>query len=277
MCQVIFQWRISLHLTNFDCITAVACCRACATTVNLVIVEKTSHAPDLVDKESTSSRRGRPQVTLNLSAQAATTVVVSLLLNRLEVTLYDYVGQMLHQSRITLITSELSGKLLSKNLVALLDKALDENPVYRTSLKHIAVVYQGIVSSDNKRMLWSPITDVRDFDLAAFLQSSYGVGVTVLNDCKTMASALYQEHQLKNENTTADNENFAVILLSYGIGLGLFHQGTILTGSHSSGTEFGHMLLQPEGALCRCGRNGCIEAYASDYAIWRNAMGHSRA
>jgi len=239
------------------------------------IVEKTSPITGASGPESTNARRGRPQVTLELRAKAATTVVISLLLNRIEVTLFDYVGNKLHQTTKTLITADLSVKILKKHLLALLDKALLEDPLYPDTLKHIAVVYQGIVSSDNKQLLWSPITSLRNFDLAAFLQNNYGVGVTVLNDCKTMASALYQLHRSSNENSPVDAENFAVLLLSYGIGLGLFHQGTILTGSHSSGTEFGHMLLKPEGALCRCGRNGCIEAYASDYAIWRKAMGHS--
>jgi predicted NBD/HSP70 family sugar kinase len=32
------------------------------------------------------------------------------------------------------------------------------------------------------------------------------------------------------------------------------------------------MIHLPDGALCRCGRRGCIEAYAGNYAIWRNAM-----
>jgi predicted NBD/HSP70 family sugar kinase len=31
------------------------------------------------------------------------------------------------------------------------------------------------------------------------------------------------------------------------------------------------MIHRPDGALCRCGRRGCIEAYAGNYAIWRNA------
>jgi predicted NBD/HSP70 family sugar kinase len=31
------------------------------------------------------------------------------------------------------------------------------------------------------------------------------------------------------------------------------------------------MIHKPGGALCRCGRRGCVEAYAGDYAIWRNA------
>jgi len=50
-------------------------------------------------------------------------------------------------------------------------------------------------------------------------------------------------------------------------------RGELFTGTQSSGGEFGHMIHKPDGALCRCGRRGCVEAYAGNYAIWRNATG----
>jgi predicted NBD/HSP70 family sugar kinase len=68
-------------------------------------------------------------------------------------------------------------------------------------------------------------------------------------------------------------DDFIAILLSHGIGMGLVLKGDLFTGTHSSGGEFGHMIHRPDGALCRCGRHGCIEAYAGNYAIWRNARG----
>lgn len=241
------------------------------------IIEQIAPAAVIADTDTSNSRRGRPQVILGLCARAASTAVITLLLNRIEVTLFDYAGNQLQQQNKHLITSDLSVKTLTRHLLKLVDKTLAGEASRTAPLKHIAVVYQGTVSSDNNSLMWSPITGVRDFDLATVLQNHYGVGVTVLNDCKMIASALYQEQQHPNSTETPGGENFAAILLSYGIGLGLFHQGTILTGSHSSGTEFGHMLLKPDGALCRCGRKGCIEAYASDYAIWRKAMQQSES
>ena len=66
-------------------------------------------------------------------------------------------------------------------------------------------------------------------------------------------------------------DDFIAILLSHGIGMGLVLKGELFTGTHSSGGEFGHMIHRPDGALCRCGRRGCVEAYAGNYAIWRSA------
>jgi predicted NBD/HSP70 family sugar kinase len=71
----------------------------------------------------------------------------------------------------------------------------------------------------------------------------------------------------------ASGDNFAALLLSNGVGLGLAINGKMLSGPHSSGMEFGHMIYKPDGALCRCGRRGCIEPYAGIYAIRRAAAG----
>lgn len=73
------------------------------------------------------------------------------------------------------------------------------------------------------------------------------------------------------------HDDFIAILLSHGIGMGIMLKGKLFTGTQSSGSEFGHMIHRPDGALCRCGRRGCVEAYAGSYAIWRNARQASDA
>ena len=53
--------------------------------------------------------------------------------------------------------------------------------------------------------------------------------------------------------------------------MGLVIDGAVYHGSTGAAAEFGHMNHMPNGALCRCGRRGCLEAYASDYGILRSA------
>lgn len=76
---------------------------------------------------------------------------------------------------------------------------------------------------------------------------------------------------LSEQNHKELGGTFAALLFSHGIGMGVFHDTRLISGSRSSATEFGHMLHKANGALCRCGKHGCIEAYAADYAIWRRA------
>ena len=70
------------------------------------IIEQIVPNTDIAESESANTRRGRPQVVLRLRALAATTAVVTLLLNRLEVTLFDYAGTKLLQTNKHIKTSD---------------------------------------------------------------------------------------------------------------------------------------------------------------------------
>ena len=133
----------------------------------------------------------------------------------------------------------------------------------------IVLAIQGITDAHARTMLWSPITPHSDIAFADILESEFAIPATVQNDCNMMATALRWRDPVRYRN------DFIAILLSHGIGMGLVLKGELFTGTQSSGGEFGHMTHYPDGALCRCGRRGCLEAYAGNYAIWRNATGKS--
>ena len=45
----------------------------------------------------------------------------------------------------------------------------------------------------------------------------------------------------------------------------------LFRGAHRLGMELGHTKVALDGALCRCGQRGCLEAYVADYALAREA------
>ncbi len=58
-----------------------------------------------------------------------------------------------------------------------------------------------------------------------------------------------------------------VITLGTGIGGGVIVHGRVLSGASGYAGEFGHMIVDPNGRRCTCGGTGCIEAYASAWAL----------
>jgi glucokinase len=54
-----------------------------------------------------------------------------------------------------------------------------------------------------------------------------------------------------------------VITLGTGIGGGFIAGSVLQRGAHGFAGEVGHMVVDPSGPLCPCGRNGCWERYAS--------------
>ena len=66
-------------------------------------------------------------------------------------------------------------------------------------------------------------------------------------------------------------DNFLVVTIENGVGLGAVINGRIYRGHEGIAGEFGHITVNPDGPECRCGKNGCVEAYAGKIAIMRDA------
>jgi predicted NBD/HSP70 family sugar kinase len=62
-----------------------------------------------------------------------------------------------------------------------------------------------------------------------------------------------------------------VVTIENGVGMGFVIDNQLFRGAHGMGLELGHTKVQLDGALCRCGQRGCLEAYLADYALVREA------
>ncbi|ODT08585.1 MAG: sugar kinase [Mesorhizobium sp. SCN 65-20] len=208
-------------------------------------------------------KRGRPQVGLALDPDAAAVVAVVLSLNSLSAALIDYAGNTIAEESRRLVTQRMEADTLVDECIGIVRRLIEAGN--KGAVLRIAVAIQGVTDSGSRTLLWSPITPHDDIPFADKLEQEFGVPVTVENDCNMIAEAL------RWRDPSRYRDDFIAILLSHGIGMGLVTKGELFTGTQSSGGEFGHMIHRPDGALCRCGRRGCIEAYAGNYAIWRNA------
>ena len=66
-----------------------------------------------------------------------------------------------------------------------------------------------------------------------------------------------------------DLKNFITITLGTGLGSGIYINDSIIYGEHGYAGEFGHIRVIPNGRLCKCGRKGCLETYASSSGVVR--------
>ncbi|HEX6548624.1 MAG TPA: ROK family protein [Candidatus Dormibacteraeota bacterium] len=57
------------------------------------------------------------------------------------------------------------------------------------------------------------------------------------------------------------SRNMVYITWSTGVGGGLIVNGQLLSGSHGSAGEVGHMIIDPDGPLDGCGQRGCLEVF----------------
>lgn len=94
------------------------------------------------------------------------------------------------------------------------------------------------------------------FDAVDLLREALGVPVFVGNDADV---GLLGEWQA---GAAVGQHNVLGVWIGTGIGGSLILGGRPYRGATGLGGEFGHVLVQPGGAMCSCGRRGCVEAYA---------------
>lgn len=67
-------------------------------------------------------------------------------------------------------------------------------------------------------------------------------------------------------------KHFMVITLGTGLGCGIIVNGRLLHGSSGFAGELGHVVVDPNGRQCNCGKRGCLETYVSANGLRRTAM-----
>ncbi len=94
----------------------------------------------------------------------------------------------------------------------------------------------------------------KDIDLVSELSELTGFDVAIENDANLAAySELLWGSQIGN---------FLYVKLHSGVGGAIVVDYHVVTGRHGGAGEIGHLSLDPNGAICQCGRRGCVDAYA---------------
>jgi glucokinase len=94
----------------------------------------------------------------------------------------------------------------------------------------------------------------QDVPLQSRLSELLGLPATLSHDADCGAVA---EHRL---GAGQGADNLIYVTLGTGVGGGLILDGKLYSGTSGSAGEIGHMLVDPQGRMCNCGRRGCLEA-----------------
>jgi len=126
----------------------------------------------------------------------------------------------------------------------------------------IGIGTPGLVDSRTGTIRRAVNLDWRDLPLGAIVADRYDVPVNVANDSQAAALAEY------TYAGDARVPNLIAIRVGRGVGAGLILRGALFQGDGSGAGEIGHtVVVDRDGALCRCGRTGCLETVAGMRAI----------
>lgn len=209
--------------------------------------------------------RGRPAVALGVRADSHFVAGMKLSDREQTAVIVDFAGNVIAEESIARQPVQVHTAQLLDDVEQLLTRVCAKAGLPRQRLSAVGIGVPGFVDYAEGVVLWSSVLTGRGVNLAAAAALRLGLPVTIDNDANLIAMA---ELWFGAGRDLAD---FAVVTIEHGVGMGFVMNHRIYRGARNVGMELGHTKVQLDGALCRCGQRGCLEAYVADYALAREA------
>ncbi|QDY68499.1 ROK family transcriptional regulator [Qingshengfaniella alkalisoli] len=215
-------------------------------------------------------RRGRPRVDLKLRGDSHRVAGIKVADSSLSVVVLDFEGRLLAEHLVQIDRRAYGTAEIVSQVQRALSEAAGIAGLRASDISGVGIGLAGFMDADNGIAHWSPSLTDRNVPLRDILQESLNIPVFLDNDVNLVAMAELYFGQGRNI------DDFIVVTIESGVGAGIVIGGQLYRGARGYGGEFGHVKVQLDGALCRCGQRGCLEAYVADYALLREASVSTR-
>jgi glucokinase len=135
----------------------------------------------------------------------------------------------------------------------------------------IGVGAAGWIDATRSKIMFAPNLAWRDEPLRDHIASRFGLPVVIENDANVAAWAEFRFGAAREAS-----DSMVLYTVGTGIGSGIVLGGELVRGAFGVAAELGHTRAVPDGQLCGCGRNGCLEQYASGSALVRFARASAK-
>lgn len=236
--------------------------RASVTTITAQMIEK-----GLIFEKKTevTGERGRNRVLLALNPDAAFVVGIKLAADQVSCAVCDMQGE----TRSSIVKAEnfrqRSVEFIIDFIEELIGETVEKAGLTLSSISGIGIAVPGVVDFHTGTCHWSPLYDAGDVPLRDRLYERLKIKTYIENDANTLTLA----HQWFGEGKGIDN--FLVVTIEEGVGMGIITNGQLYRGTRGFAGEMGHVLVDPEGEYCVCGKRGCLATVLGGLAFVREA------
>jgi predicted NBD/HSP70 family sugar kinase len=206
---------------------------------------------------------GRPAALLELDPSAAAAIGVDFDHDKVRVAVSDLSRSVLAEAAAPFdVDHDATGSLeLAAKLV---EQVLDESQVDRERVLGVGIALAGPIDHDRGALHPSDVLPGwADINAARELEKRVASPCYVDNDANLGALAEVTLGAGRNASFAA------FVSISSGIGAGIVVEGRPYHGYRGTAGEIGHVVVDPQGPICRCGNRGCLETLASGPALLR--------
>lgn len=205
-----------------------------------------------VDHENTG---GRPRTMLRLNPAAGYALGLKLMENRVVAAITNFETEILYYQDYPLGFDD-NPRNLSERLASVVTTAMDEAKIEKQKLFGVGIGLAGVIYAKTGMVHHSPYFGWRDVPLAELVQAQLDLPTYVENDVNTLTIT----EQLFGSGR--DSNNFIVVTVGRGIGMGMVINGQLYSGAVGGAGEMGHNILSYVNSTPKT-----LEELASDPAV----------
>ena len=197
---------------------------------------------------------GRPGTSVELDGHAVAGLGAEVNVNHVSTMALDLTGEVVSEHKLALDARAVSAEEVLDRLAELVRKTLADLAHRDIVPVGLTVGVAGLVDRERDVLTHGPNLGWHDVPVGDLLLTRLGdtYPITVENEGNLAALA---------EATPGDpaRQDVLVIFGEVGVGGGIVAEGRLLRGRQGYAGEFGHMIVEPQGRRCGCGRVGCWE------------------
>lgn len=202
---------------------------------------------------------GKNPSMLEINTQDNYVVGVDFNFKSIRVVLLDLKGDIV-KSRVAAI---INGTRIVDTLLSTLEDTLSD-VIGKKNILAIGISTQGNIDEEKGIALYLTFDPAwRNLNLKQIVEERFQIRTFVFHDpdCILIAEKYF------GNAFCSDLKNVITLNMNYGVGMSLMIDSKIYSSEGGRHGELGHTTVVPKGALCSCGKRGCLEAYASKVGI----------
>ena len=219
----------------------------------------------LLEKQTGKSIGGRRPILLALNPEGAFTLGVYLSAQHISVVIINLQADVLAKFSTSFEEEDTSPESIAETIVQAVHQCMWSTELSKNEISGVGIAVPGFVDSFTGLIRFLPNYQWESVNFKEILFQKLQIPTYIDNS----ANSLTLTEQWFGSGQDVDN--FIVVNLAHGVGIGIVINGQLYMGHSGIAGEFGHTTIDPSGPICRCGKRGCLEAYVGNYAILRNA------
>ena len=229
-----------------------------------VIVRRLIEQGIVEESGSVPSAGGKPRIALRINPAAAYAVGIHFDPIEISIVVVDMAGHPLAHSRQQIAFGS-EPEVLITQAAKVVQRLLADLQIPEDRVLGVGAACPGPIDQDEGQVISLPRHDHwTDVPIKRLLTDYVGFDVIVDNDAN--AAAIGERWS----GCGRDCSDFAFLYLGTGIGGAMFLSNHIYRGISQNAGEFGHIVVEPNGAPCYCGNRGCLEAMCTTASIVRD-------